>query len=172
MKQKKLPYGWLFSLLLLLAGTATQAHTQSEHLRVYTLGGTKSFALNETRKITFEGQNMNIHPTDGDAAEVSLSDVLKLTFELMATAPWIGTEEVAVSDSNVRVYPNGNGGLTIESVTEIATVNLFDLQGRLLQSIAPRSLSATLNLPYSPSGVYVVQTLTQQGASTHKIVLR
>ena len=166
MKRKNLRFGWLFSVLFLLAGTVYVQAQNCNYLYVYAPDGTQSFALNDIQKITFSEQNMNVHPVRGNATEIDFSNVLKLAF---------GSEpinnESTQTDYGVKVYSNNNGSLIIESVTEISIVNLFDLQGRLLQSIAPKALSATLNLPYS-SGVYVVQTSTQQGVSAHKIVLR
>ena len=169
MKRKILHLGQLFSFLFLLTGAVihVQAQDNPVYLQVYALSGTRSFALDEIQKITFADENVNIHSVNGSTAELDFSNVSKLAFG----SEFISNEPAPI-DYGVKVYPNGNGGIMIESVTEISTVNLFDLQGRLLRSIAPKALSATLNLPASSSGIYVVQTLTQQGVSAHKIVVR
>jgi len=168
MKQKVLLSGWLFLSIFLLTELFAPVQAQnSEYLHVYMRDGMRSFALDEMQKITFSGQKVNVHSIDGDATELDFSNVLKLTFG----SETIGNE-TAIIDSGVKVYSNGSGNLIIESVHEILTVNLFDLQGRLLQSTAPQCFFVTLNLSSSSTDVCVVQVLTSQGVSAHKIVLR
>jgi len=163
MKRKRL----LFGLLLAAAVIQLQAQT-IDCLSVYTLGGVQSYALDKIQKITFMDGDVNIVPTTGNAAQIALDDVLKMAFEQKDLSIEIPEVEI---DYGVKVYSNGNG-LFVESATEISIVNLFDMQGRLLQSIVPGSLSATLDFTASSVGIYVVLVTNGQGASVHKVVKR
>ena len=156
----------LFSLLLAAVAVQLQAQV-SDCLSVYTLSGTKSFALDKIQKITFSDSDVNIVSTMGNAAQISLDDVLKMAFE---QKDFIDVPQVEV-DYGVKVYSDGNS-LIVESATEISAVSLFDMQGRLLQSLAPGSLSATLDFTASSAGVYVVLVSNKQGTSAHKVVKR
>ena len=158
----------LFLFGILLAAVAVQLQAQvSDCLSVYTLSGTQSFALDKIQKITFSDGDMNIAPITGDAARIALDNVLKMAFE---QKDFIDVPQVEV-DYGVKVYSDGNS-LIVESTTEISTVSLFDMQGRLLQSLASGSLSATLDFTASSAGVYVVLVSNGQGTSAHKVVKR
>ena len=161
MKRKLFLFG-----LLLAAAVQLQAQV-SDCLSVYTLDGAKSFALDKIQKITFSDGDVNIVPATGDAARIALDDVLKMAFE---QKDFIDVPEVEI-DYGVKVYSDGNS-LIIESATEISVVNLFDMQGRLLQSIAPGSLTATLDFSTPSVGVYVVLVTNGQGTSARKVVKR
>ena len=162
MKRKLLLFG------ILLAAAAVQLQAQAvDCLSVYTLGGTRSVALDRIQKITFSVDDVNIVPSIGYAVQIPLDDVLKMTFE---QKDFIDVPEVEV-DYGVKVYSDGNS-LIVESATEISAVSLFDMQGRLLQSIAPGSLSAMLDFTASSVGVYVVLVANGQGTSAHKVVKR
>ena len=162
MKRKLL----LFGLLLVAAAVQLQAQV-SDCLSVYTLGGTRSFALDKIQKITFADGDVNIASTTGDAVQIALDDVLKMAFE---QKDFIDVPEVEI-DYGIKVYSAGNS-LVVESATEISVVTLFDMQGRQLQSLAPGSLTATLDFSTSSAGVYVVLVSNGQGTSAHKVVKR
>ena len=149
-----------------MAAVTVQLQAQvSDCLSVYTVSGTQWFALDKIQKITFSDGDMNIAPTTGDAARIAIDDVLKMAFE---QKDFIDVPQVEI-DYGVNVYSDGNS-LIVESTTEISTVSLFDMQGRLLQNIAPGSLSATLDFTASSAGVYVVLVSNRQGTSAHKVV--
>jgi len=154
----------LFGILLAAVTVQLQAQV-SDCLSVYTVSGTQWFALDKIQKITFSDGDMNIAPTTGDAARIAIDDVLKMAFE---QKDFIDVPQVEI-DYGVNVYSDGNS-LIVESTTEISTVSLFDMQGRLLQNIAPGSLSATLDFTASSAGVYVVLVSNRQGTSAHKVV--
>jgi len=70
-------------------------------------------------------------------------------------------------DNSVKVYPNpADGIVTISAKAEIKSVQLYDLQGRLLQS----GSGNTLNISNRTSGVYFVKVMTNKGMKVDKLV--
>ena len=168
MKRRILNPLMLLSLACLLAVATTKVHAQNDgKLYVYALDGEEQvFVLDEIQKITFTEDNMIVQPVSGNTTELGYSDLSKMTFRQQGDV----ANEIIETENGVKVYPDGNGSLIVESATEILAVNLFDLQGKLLQSAAPQSLTATLDMSSALNGVYVVQILNRQGVSAHKIV--
>ena len=74
-----------------------------------------------------------------------------------------------VKNSDLKLFWETDN-LMIESDTEILSIKLYNLQGRLLSSQTLQSLSASIPLSaYLPS-IYIVQIINQQGVSIHKII--
>jgi helix-turn-helix protein len=111
---------------------------------------------------------MQVHSQSGSAASILYDNIKKLTFTSQE-----GNGIATPSSSGVKVYLNDMvGDVIIESLVEITSVNLFNMQGTVLQYIAPRSTSAKVSLSARPSGVYIVQVSNGQGVSVHKILKR
>ncbi|NDI97678.1 T9SS type A sorting domain-containing protein [Flavobacterium sp. LaA7.5] len=78
---------------------------------------------------------------------------------------------VFTKDSTVKLYPNPTtGNVTITADTIVKSVELYDIQGRLLQVNTINNTQATLNLTEKPSGLYFVKVITDNGAKVEKIV--
>ena len=167
MKQVILIPKRLLPFILLLVGAIIHTHAESSgNIYVYTPNGTEhSFVLDNIQKITFSEQNLKIYSVDGNSEDFAFSDISKLTFK----SSDIGNE-TTIADPGVKVYASA-GRLTVESPTEILLVKLFDIQGKLLQNIAPLSLSANIDLPLS-AGVYIVRIFNREGTSVHKFIKR
>ncbi len=70
-------------------------------------------------------------------------------------------------DNSVKVYPNpSNGMVNITAASEIRSVELYDIQGRLLQA----GSSASLDISGRAAGMYFVKVLTENGMKVEKIV--
>lgn len=86
------------------------------------------------------------------------------TFSLM------GTGNVQ-PDTSVTVYPNPTSGIVnITAVNTIQTVNLYDVQGRLLQTELLNHTQAAIDLTQRASGVYFVKVFTTGGIKVEKVV--
>ncbi|KGO84790.1 hypothetical protein Q765_19765 [Flavobacterium rivuli WB 3.3-2 = DSM 21788] len=70
-------------------------------------------------------------------------------------------------DSSVKVYPNpANGMVTISPKAEITWVQLYDVQGRLLQS----GSGNTIDVSNRQAGIYFVKVMTDKGMKVEKLV--
>jgi len=71
------------------------------------------------------------------------------------------------ADDTVSVYPNPSGGMVhVKSDAPIKTLELFDVQGRLLQ-FAPNAVS--LDLSARSTGLYFLRIKTDKGISVQKV---
>jgi uncharacterized repeat protein (TIGR01451 family) len=70
-------------------------------------------------------------------------------------------------DNTVKVYPNpSNGIVNIKATSEIKSVELYDVQGRLLQS----GSNASLDISGRTAGMYFVKVRTEAGMKVEKIM--
>jgi hypothetical protein len=79
-------------------------------------------------------------------------------------ASWIASNDVITSseeitaDDNLQIYPNPVSDiLTINSDSEIKTLRLADLYGRVIITVYPGSQSYELNVSQLPSGIYFLR---------------
>jgi uncharacterized repeat protein (TIGR01451 family) len=74
-------------------------------------------------------------------------------------------------DQSVRVYPNPNKGIvTITCTSNLKTVELFDIQGRLLETDLLDQGTALIDLSAHQNGVYFLKITTDKGSKVEKIV--
>jgi hypothetical protein len=70
-------------------------------------------------------------------------------------------------DSSIKVYPNpADGIVTISAKAEIKSVQLYDVQGRLLQS----GSGDILDVSNRTSGIYFVKIITDKGMNVEELV--
>lgn len=82
------------------------------------------------------------------------------TFETLSSG-------IRTKDNSIKLYPNpATGIVTITAGTDIESVEMYDMQGRLLQV----SHTATLDITQRQSGVYFVKATTEKGSSVEKLV--
>lgn len=84
-------------------------------------------------------------------------------------------EGMSVSDvdskSQVQVYPNPvKDILNLKSKSKIESIELFDTNGKKIQSGKPNSNDAEINMNHLPAGIYIVKTTVDGKVSTQKIV--
>lgn len=71
-------------------------------------------------------------------------------------------------DDSVAVYPNPSRGLvTIKANSQIKSVELYDVQGRLLQSV---SGSAGIDISQRAAGIYFMKVKTEKGVKVEKLI--
>ena len=76
---------------------------------------------------------------------------------------------------NSSVYPNPTKGIinvAIPSLTESATIKLFDLQGRQILSKETNQVNTSFGIENLQDGIYLVNIENNQGSVSKKIVLR
>ncbi|MEL1243464.1 T9SS type A sorting domain-containing protein [Flavobacterium sp. DGU11] len=70
-------------------------------------------------------------------------------------------------DNSVKVYPNpSNGMVNITAASEIRSVELYDIQGRLLQA----GSNDSLDISGRAAGMYFVKVLTEAGMKVEKVL--
>jgi uncharacterized protein YozE (UPF0346 family) len=74
-------------------------------------------------------------------------------------------------DTSIVAYPNPTkNNVTIQAKSNLKTIELFDVQGRLLETQLLNRLETTLNLTEKANGIYFVRITTEQGKKVEKIV--
>ncbi|WP_294824352.1 T9SS type A sorting domain-containing protein, partial [uncultured Flavobacterium sp.] len=79
-----------------------------------------------------------------------------------------------VDSTAVSLYPNPvNNTLHVTSGTEISTIEVADINGRIVHSSKYNANSAEVDLARLSAGIYVIKVTSSQGGSTsYKIVKR
>ncbi|RZJ30915.1 MAG: T9SS type A sorting domain-containing protein [Flavobacterium sp.] len=76
-------------------------------------------------------------------------------------------------DESIFLYPNPTSGqLNIATNNNIQTVELFDIQGRLLRTEIVDAASEIMDISHNSSGIYFVRVTTAKGQKVEKIVKR
>ncbi len=90
---------------------------------------------------------------------------------------WMASKETVVSkkefhsNSDLSIYPNPvHDILFIEADTEIRSLKLFDIQGRLLQTIEINGLSGELDIGHFRKGTYILEITSSDKIYTRLIV--
>ncbi|MGV3461134.1 MAG: DUF7619 domain-containing protein [Flavobacterium sp.] len=86
------------------------------------------------------------------------------TFQALNTGSW-------TKDDSVRVYPNPSAGMVkIEASTVISSIEMYDVQGRLLEVHKPLEINALLDVTRRANGIYFVKVVTERGAKVEKLI--
>jgi hypothetical protein len=82
----------------------------------------------------------------------------------------MGSGNVTV-DASVTIYPNpAKDKINIEAAGTIQQVQLYDIQGRVLQTLLLNDTAAQVDIAARPVGVYFIKVITAQGVKVEKIV--
>ncbi|WP_160316443.1 T9SS type A sorting domain-containing protein [Flavobacterium akiainvivens] len=82
----------------------------------------------------------------------------------------MGMDDVAV-DASVTLYPNpAKDVVNINAANNLQQVNLYDVQGRLLQTEILNNTQTTIDLSSRAAGIYFVKAYTQAGVKVQKVV--
>jgi hypothetical protein len=75
------------------------------------------------------------------------------------------------NDASISVYPNPtNGIVTVNSNNSIKSIQLYDVQGRLLQTNLVNENETTIDVSTKAKGVYFLKILSDKGMKVEKIV--
>ncbi|MBF00976.1 T9SS type A sorting domain-containing protein [Flavobacterium coralii] len=81
------------------------------------------------------------------------------TFETLSSG-------IHTKDNSIKLYPNpATGIVTITAATEIESVEMYDMQGRLLQV----TQTSTVDITQRQSGIYFVKVTTKKGTNVQKL---
>lgn len=74
-------------------------------------------------------------------------------------------------DNTVKVYPNpSRGNVTIEAQAGIESVELYDIQGRLLQRSFTKGEAVQFDMSQRAAGIYLMRIVTEKGIKVEKVV--
>lgn len=74
-------------------------------------------------------------------------------------------------DNSVKIYPNPtNSIINIDSEFNIESIQLYDVQGRILETILESASSSKLDISSKSKGIYFLRIKTEKGSKVEKIV--
>lgn len=78
---------------------------------------------------------------------------------------------VVTFDESISVFPNPtNGNVTINSKFNIKTIELYDVQGRILETVIENSNESIIDVSTRQSGIYFLKITTDEGSKVEKIM--
>ena len=89
------------------------------------------------------------------------------------TNDFVGISDYSIPTANIIVYPNPTSGqLTVSSSEAIRNITIYDLSGRLVESVDVNAdMQVNLNVARLNSGVYFIKTqLENQQTKTSKFI--
>lgn len=82
----------------------------------------------------------------------------------------LGTDEFTV-DKSVKIYPNPTKDvIKIETNNTIKNIQLYDVQGRVLQTVMPNQNAAIIDVSAKATGIYFLKVTTANGTKTEKLI--
>ncbi|WP_395042897.1 T9SS type A sorting domain-containing protein [Flavobacterium sp.] len=74
-------------------------------------------------------------------------------------------------DESIVLYPNPvNSIININCKNSIKTIELYDVQGRILQTILENDNTSTIDITNKSNGIYFVKITTEIGSKVEKVV--
>lgn len=88
----------------------------------------------------------------------------KTTFSSLSNA-------IFIKDKSITIFPNPTTSkINITSNFSIKSIAIYDVQGRILQSIIEDSKTSNLDISDKPNGVYFLKITTDKGSKIEKVV--
>lgn len=143
----------------------------TDYMNVYltSQGSFQSINIDEIDKITFPSEDEVNITISGVATPMAIEDIEVITFgDTDITA--IEESEVEVAEVEI-VYIASAGEVHITSPEVINQVQLYNMQGVLMQYQTPNREEATLNVGNYPLGIYVVAVQSKGEIETKKIII-
>ena len=155
----------LLLFVAFLAAFGLQAE-EPEYLYVRVTGGEiMKYPIEQFRKITFADDAMLLYHVGSEQPDIFSTDFFVLTFSEAGGNAFVEAPEEPLLSV---VYNRAIDAVSITS--QPGTARLFDLQGRLLQTVALQDTESFVPMREYPSGVYVVRVETGSSVQTQKIV--
>jgi len=74
-------------------------------------------------------------------------------------------------DNSVKVYPNpSKGNVNINCNFNIKSIELYDVQGRILETNLVNDVSKTIDISTKQNGIYFIKITTEKGIKVEKII--
>lgn len=157
-------------LLMLLAFIPFVAIQTQEYMNVYltSQNAFQSISIDEIDKITFPSEDEVSVTISGIAIPMAVENIEVITFG--------DTDITAIEESEADVkgieiiYIASAGEVKVTSPEVINQVQLYNMQGVLMQYQTPNTEVATLDVSNYPSGIYVVAVQSNGEIETEKFL--
>ena len=158
-------------LLLLFAFIPFVGIDAQEYINVYlkSEGSFQSIRIDEIDKITF--------PSDDEVRVTMVEDFIPMTIDNIEVITFGDTDITAVEESEAEVeeivisYLSGSKEVRITSPETINLVQLYNMQGVLVQTQAPNTQIATLDVSNYANGIYIVAVQSSGKTETKKFII-
>ena len=158
-------------LLMLLVFIPFAGIESQEYMNVYltSQGSFQSINIEGIDKITFPSEDEVNIVISGMVTPMAIDNIEIITFG--------NTDITAIEESEADVegivitYLSGSGEVRITSPEAINLVQLYNMQGVLMQSFTPAVETATFNVAGYPNGIYVVAVQSNGKVETKKIII-
>ena len=152
--------------------------SQSIHFN-YTDGSSSEYELEDVRKITFEGDVMQLHLNDGSQYNWNVSTIGHYQYE--ENSPNTNIEQILglVNDLEVKVYPNPTNNLLHVyynlPFADFIQIELYDLRGRILfnKVIGKKDMGKhfdEVSLEKLNKGNYLIKIVGENNTITKRII--
>ncbi len=89
----------------------------------------------------------------------------------MSSTCSLGTADKFILDNSIKMYPNPTkGNVKIDSESVILQIEMYDLSGRLMQTIVANDFFAELELTNRAAGIYFLKINTDKGIKVEKVI--
>ena len=164
---------YIKQLLMLLAFISVpwlSAHA-TDYMNVFltSQGSFQSINIDEIDKITFPSEDEVNITVSGVVMPMAIENIEVITF---GDTDITAIEEIEEESVEVEIiYIASSGEVRITSPEVINQVQLYNMQGVLMQTQAPNTEVVTLNVSNYPSGIYIVAVQSNGEMETKKIII-
>jgi Secretion system C-terminal sorting domain len=133
-----------------------------------------NLAANGKGNVTFKIKSLNslaVNSSVSQQADIIFDFNLPVTTNVATTTyTLLGTTGFG-KDALVKVYPNPAANVvSITADSAIQSIQLFDVQGRLLEALTVNDVAATLDIASRAKGIYFIKIATEKGATVEKLI--
>ncbi|MBE6299122.1 MAG: T9SS type A sorting domain-containing protein [Bacteroidales bacterium] len=164
---------YIKQLLMLLAFISVpwlSAHA-TDYMNVFltSQGSFQSINIDEIDKITFPSEDEVNITVSGVVMPMAIENIEVITF---GDTDITAIEEIEEESVEVEIiYIASSGEVRITSPEVINQVQLYNMQGVLMQYQTPNTEVATLDVSNYPSGIYIVAVQSNGEIETKKIII-
>ena len=140
----------------------------TDYMNVYltSQGSFQSISIDEIDKITFPSEDEVNITISGIITPMAIDNIEVITF---GDTDITSIEETVAEVADIEIIYS-NGKVRITSPDQINQVQLYNIQGVLINSLAPGVETATLEVSNYPNGIYIVAVQSKGEIVTKKII--
>lgn len=161
-----------FAMLTILVSVAGFASTpgDGDNLYVWTKNGSRTvYSLDNFDKLTFEESTMSVWKNNGKTS-YAYSNIGLVTFK-DGIKPTTGIEQLSKEGDEINIrYNREMQVVTLYSERTLNSLQVLDLQGRLVAMSNAKKGNSELSVSHLPQGVYVVKAVGPGLGKSVKII--
>ena len=157
----------ILSVLLVLGLMPLQAD-EYEYLWLHSpaASGTRSYAIDDLRKITFGNDDLQVHLKSQTSPQSwAYSNLWKMTFEANPATAVMTLQKA--SDLSIIQTPFD---VRVESSTPLKSVVIYNVQGSRLALFGQGETTVSYSLKALPTGIYIIRAENAEDTQTLKFV--